>query len=660
VNAIAGALQSVTTAVGLVLDILILAWATRRLLGIRLSLTRTVLAGALAWAILDPLLTAMIGRPTETNVPVLILFAALAICCALLGAMVFLVLAEVFVPSGSLPTPLEWRRGLGGWLARTGRYLQVSRILVRHGLSGYLNGRWRADLGSADKRRRLARSLREALDACGVTFIKLGQVLATRSDLLPPEFVEELRSLQDHAAGIAWADVERVLTEELGGVDGVFAEIERTPLAAASIAQVHAARLHSGEVVVVKVQRPGVQVLVARDLDILRQLGRRLQRSSGWGRSLGAEDLATGFAQALREELDFRVEAGNMTAVAAAAAARSGGPEVRVPTAHEQLCTRRVLVMERLAGVSIATAAPTLSERGIDGEELARTLLECLLRQILIDGVFHADPHSGNILVLEDGTLGLLDFGSVGRLDAALRRNLQQLLLAINGGDAVAVSDALLMVVDAPEELDEPRLERALGSFIAQHLGPGRPAGIHMFTDLFRIVTAHGLSVPPQVAAVFRAMATAEGVLALLAPGFDMVGEAREFGGRQLAEKLAPEAVERSAMEQLAMLLPSLQRLPRRLDRISASLETGRLGVNVRLLADGPTRQVVGGWLHQILLTLLSATAGIMAVLLLGLSGGPRITAAVSLYQFFGYCLLIICAVLALRVLVVIFQVSRN
>lgn len=658
-TAIAGVLATVTTVVGLIIDILILAWATRRLLGIRLSLTRTILSGALAWAILDPLLTAMVGHPATTDIPVLVLFAALAICCALLGAMVFLVLAEVFIPSGALPTPLEWGRGLRGWVTRTGRYLEISRILVRYGLSGYLNGRRRADLGGTDSRRRLARSLREALDACGVTFIKLGQILATRPDLLPAEFIEELRGLQDHAAGIPWADVERVLVEELGGVDGVFAEIDHGPMAAASIAQVHRARLVTGEEVVVKVQRPGVQAVVARDLDILQQLARRLQRSGGWGRSLGAEDLATGFAHALREELDFRIEAANMTAVAAASVAAEGGSEVRVPTAHQQFCTHRVLVMERLVGISVAAAAPTLAERGVDGRELSSALLECLLRQILVDGVFHADPHSGNILLLEDGRLGLLDFGSVGRLDTALRRNLQQLLLAINGGDAVAVTDALLLVVGAPDELDGQRLERSLGAFAAQHLGPGRPADVRMFTDLFRIVTAHGLSVPPQVAAVFRAMATVEGVLSVLAPGFDMVGEARAFGTRQLAEQLEPRAMQRSVTEQLAMLLPSLQRLPRRLDRISASLETGRLGINVRLLADGPTREVVGGWLHQILLTLLSATAGIMAVLLLGLTGGPRITAQVSLYQFFGYCLLIICAVLALRVLVVIFRVSR-
>jgi ubiquinone biosynthesis protein len=659
VDAIGGLLQGVVTVVALVVDVLLLAWATRRLLGIRLSLVRTVLGGLVALAILNLVFAGMVGTVAAGDPASVIWFAVLGIASALLGAMVVLVLAEVFLPTGSVPGPLEWRRGLRGWLRRTARYSQISRVLVRHGLGGYLSGRWRVDIGTPDTRRRVARSVRRALDECGVTFIKLGQVLATRSDLLPPEFVDELRALQDQAARIPWTDVERVLRAELSGrIEDVFAHVEPVPLAAASIAQVHAARLHDGGDVVIKVRRPGVEVVVARDLDILARLARRLQRSTGWGRAIGAVDLADGFAAALRDELDFRIEARNMTAVAAAAP--RAGAAVRVPVPREELCTERVLVMERLDGIPVGLAGPAITERGLDGGELARALLGTLLRQVMLDGVFHTDPHAGNILLLADGRLGLLDFGSVGRLDPSLRRGLQRLLVAINGGDAMTVCDALLDVVDAPEELDEERLERALGAFVARHLGPGRPPDVRMFTDLFRIVAAFELAIPPAVAAVFRTMATAEGVLTGLAPGFDVVAEARAFGRRHLADELRPESLERTAMEQLALLLPSLRRLPRRLDRISSNLEKGRLSVGVRLLADRRERQTVAGLLHQVLLTVLSATAGIMGVLLLGLHGGPSVGASVTLYQLFGYCLLIICSVLALRVLVVIFRLSRD
>jgi ubiquinone biosynthesis protein len=180
-----------------------------------------------------------------------------------------------------------------------------------------------------------------------------------------------------------------------------------------------------------------------------------------------------------------------------------------------------------------------------------------------------------------------------------------------------------------------------------------------MFSDLFRIVSEHGLSVPPEVAAVFRALATLEGTLAQLAPGLDLVAEARAFAGRQGVEQLDPGAARRLAAEELTTLLPMLRRLPRRLERIAGAAEHGRLSLQVRLFADERDRRHVTGLLHQVLLTILAATAGIMAVLLLGTAGGPRVTATVSLYQLLGYNLLVVCAILALRVLVLIFRPDR-
>jgi ubiquinone biosynthesis protein len=156
---------------------------------------------------------------------------------------------------------------------------------------------------------------------------------------------------------------------------------------------------------------------------------------------------------------------------------------------------------------------------------LARSLLDCLLREIMLEGTFHADPHPGNVLLLADGRLGLLDFGSVGRIDQGLRSALQRLLLALDRGDPAGLADALLEVVERPEELDELRLERMLGRFLARHVAAGITPDVTMFTDLFRIVSGHGLAVPPEIAAVFRALATMEGTLTQLAPGFDIVAK---------------------------------------------------------------------------------------------------------------------------------------
>jgi ubiquinone biosynthesis protein len=563
--------------------------------------------------------------------------------------------SEALVPSGSLPGPVYLARALRRQAGRTRRYAQITRILVRRGLLPYQRGGRRSELASAEGRARLARSLRLALEDGGVTFVKLGQVLSTRRDLLPPEFIAELSRLQDDAPQVPWPQVEAVLRAELGaGVDEVFASFEREPLAAASIAQVHRATLAGGRPVVVKVRRPGVDGVAGQDLDIVLRLAVRLQRSTGWGRAVGAVTLAHGFADALREELDLRIEARNLTAVAAAAARHGPGP-VRVPTPEQSLCGPRVLVMDYLDGQPLVAAAAPPATRAA----LAASLLDTLLRQVLLDGTFHADPHPGNVLLLADGRLGLLDFGSVGRIDAGLRAALQRLLLALDRGDPASLADALLDVVERPEELDEARLERTLGRFAARHVAPGITPDVRMFTDLFRIVAEHGLAIPPEIAAVFRSLATMEGTLTQLDPGFDIVAGARRFASGQLAERLGPEELRRAAVDELAALLPMLRRLPRRVDRIGQALETGRLSVNVRLLADPSDRRFVTGLLHQVLLTFLAAAAGIMAVLMIGLHGGPAVTRQVSLYAFFGYCLLVVAAILAVRVLVLVFRPDR-
>ncbi len=526
---------------------------------------------------------------------------------------------------------------------------------MRHGLGPYLRGRRPTAPGS---RARLARSLRLALDEGGLTFVKLGQMLSTRRDLLPPEFIEELSLLRDHAAPIPWPDVETLLAAEyeVSTVE-LFASFDEEPLAAASVAQVHAARLRSGAEIVVKVQRPGIRAIVERDLDIVTRLARTLETRTRWGRATGAVDLANGFAQAIREELDFRVEARNMTAVAAS----DNDPNVVVPVPHPALCTARVLVMQRLHGVPLAAAGPVIAARGLDADALARSLLHCLLRQVLVGGVFHADPHPGNVLLLDGEThakLGLLDFGSVGRLDSALREALQRLLLAVDRGDPAAMGDALLDVVARPDEIDEERLERTLGQFLAQHLSSGLTPSARMFADLFRIVADYGLAIPPEVAAVFRALATLEGGLVEVSPGFDVVAEARGFAGQYVAERLKPEALRQSAADELAKLLPVLRKLPRRIDRIVGALDRGRLSVNVRLLADERDRRHVTALLHQSLMTVIAGVAGVMAVLLLGTPGGPEVTGTISLYELFGYFLLVIAAILALRVLAGIFRSS--
>ena len=631
-----------------------LAVGARRLLGLQLGVVRTVLAGVVgsaAWLAFG----LAIARPQQR--PFMLTTVQLGI--ALLVAMGFLVLAEAVLPSGSL-RPVTWARALRHRLARARRYLQISRIAARHGLFPYLRGRRRHQADTPAGRAGLARSVRLALEEGGVSFVKLGQLLATRRDLLPTEFVNELSRLHHQVTPAPWPQVEQVLGQELGTPDAVFDKLDARPLAAASIAQVHQARLRSsGAEVVVKVQRPGIRPVVERDLDIVDRMARRLQTRTRWGATIGAVELARGFANALHEELDFRVEARNMAVVAAASAVPGTDTSVRLPAVHPQLCTERVLVMERLDGLPLDAAGSVIDTRGLDRQVLARALLGCLLRQIMLGGVFHADPHPGNILLMDDGRLGLLDFGSVGRLDALLRSALQQFLLAIDRGDPAGLYDALLEVMVRPDDVDEQRLQRALGQFMARHLNPGATPEVEMFTDLFRLVASYDLMVPPEVAAVFRALATLEATLGRLAPGFDILAESRTFAAAQLSGQLQPTSLRQAANDELPTLLPMLRRLPRRADRITNALEHGRLGLGVRLFADPRDRRFLTTLVHQILLAFLGATTGIMAVLLLGSSGGPKLSPTVSLFQVLGYNLLVVSAVLILRVLVTTFRPPR-
>jgi ubiquinone biosynthesis protein len=638
-----------------------LAWAARRLLGRPVGTLRALAAGLLGFAAAE-----LFGRwllPAQTGHVAAFFTVALGI--PLVVAMIFIVVAEVLVPSGTGPQPVDVVRNARRALARSRRYSQISRIAVQHGLGPYLRGRRLRPADAAGGRAALAASLRSALEAGGVTFTKLGQLLSTRHDLLPVEFTAELARLQDRAEPEQWEQVEQVITQALGvPAAEVFAELEPEPAAAASIAQVHKARLHCadgpGDVVAVKVQRPGIRATVEQDLDILQRLAARLEKRTRWARAVGAVGVARGFAAAMREELDFRVEASNMAVIAATwpAQQRAVGGRIPVvmPALHEELSAEHVLVIEWLDGVSLRAARPQIDDRGLDRAELTGALLRSMVYQITEGGAYHADPHPGNILLLSDGRLALLDFGSVGRLDTQQRAALQNLLLAVGRGDPAALRDALLELVTRTADIDEQQLERALGQFMARHLAVGLPPSAEIFTDLFRLASRFQLAIPPEIGTVLRALATLEGTLSELEPDFDIVSQARDYAATHVTAQLAPKTVQKTAADELLALVPVLRRLPRRLDRISGSLEQGRLGVNVRLFADERDRRVVTGLTNQFLLTFLGAATGIMAALLLGVSAGPQIASDVSLAQLIGYNLLLVASILVLRVLFTIFR----
>ncbi|NOV98528.1 AarF/UbiB family protein [Isoptericola halotolerans] len=641
--------------------LLLFALFVRRVIGVRLGLPRTLLAAAVGTTLGPALVTSMLPVPPgSADTLDLLLYTALLSVVALVVAMFALATIEMLVPNGSLPGPVSTARGLRGRLRRSRRYLRILRVLAQHGLARFLRGGRHRGVATPEDRRALARSVRRAMEDAGVTFVKLGQQLGTRRDI-PPEFVAELSRLQDEAHPLPWPAVEAVLAAELGAPPSqVFASIDPEPLASASVAQVHVARTTAGRDVVVKVQRPGIASQVAGDLDILDRLARTLTARTAWARHLGLTDLVAGFAAALHEELDFRVERDNLATVAAGLEASAG---IVVPAAEPDLSTARVLVMERMPGIPLGAAEPVLARLGEDRRRaIAENLLHVVVDQVVVRGVFHVDLHPGNLLVADDGTLAMLDLGSVGRLGSRARTQLALLLAALSTADSVAVTDALLEVVDRPDVLDEHRLEQEVGEVLARFTGPSTVQAAQAaqaapaMAALFQLVARYRLGIPPQVAAAFRTLATLEGTLQVVCGGYDLIDGARRYAGRSAAHATSPRELRSTLEAELLGLVPVLRRLPRRIDRITDAVEHGRLQVNVRLLADPADRRFVTRLWHQALLVVLACTAGLMAVALFLAAPGPMVTDVVGIFHVLATALLAGSVILVMRLLVVIFR----
>ena len=643
-----------------VVSVLLFALFVRRVMGVRLSLARTVLAALIALFLGPALIALFVPIPSpDADTLTMVLYSGLLAVFILILAMFALAVLEMLLPNGTLPGPVTAWRSLRGRLRRTRRYLRILRIIARHGLVRFLRGGAPRGVGTPEERHELARSLRRALEDGGVTFVKLGQQLSTRRDLLPVEFVTELARLQDDAAPMPWETVAATIADELGGPpEQVLGSIEREPLAAASVAQVHAATTPDGTPVVLKVQRPGIRTQVARDLEILDRMAATLTTHTSWAANLGLSDLMAGFAAALTEELDFRIEQDNLATVAAGVRS-SGAERVQVPAALPQWCTARVLVLERMMGDPVGSPRAQATLAGLTAgrrDELATELLHVVLDQLTGHGVFHVDLHPGNLLVTEDGTLAMLDLGSVGRLGSQARASLTRLLAALGLGDSLAAADALLEVVDRPDRVDERRLEQELGEILLRFAPQGSANVTGAVAELFKLVARHRLGIPPQLAAAFRAVATLEGTLSVLAPGFDLVSTARDVGERQLAAAVSPGELKQTAERELATLLPLLRRLPRRMERIVDAAEHGRLQVNTRILAEPADRRFLVRLWHQALLTVLAATAGLMSVVLFAVAPGPMVTETVGLFHVLATALLAGSVILVMRLLVVFFR----
>ena len=485
-----------------------------------------------------------------------------------------------------------------------GRVHQIAAVLVRYGFGGLVQRvgmagaleragkalHWREpeDLARLEP----AARVRRALEELGPTFVKLGQILATRGDLFPPEWIAEFGKLQDAAPALPFAELRAQLVEDLGEApEAVFAELDPEPLAAASLAQVHRARLADGTAVVLKVRRPGIRPVIEADLRLLDRLAEIIEKEAPELARYRPREVIRQFAHSLRRELDFSAEGRNAERIARLFA---DTPAIVVPRIHWQWTGERLNVQDFIDGIPGRQAAALPD--GFDRRLLARQGADAVLRMILKAGFFHADPHQGNVFYLPGNRIAFIDFGMVGRLSEARRFEVATLMHGLVGRDARKVADVLLDW-SADSSGDAEALRSEIEAFVDEYHGVALKQldlGA-LLADVVAILREHGLALPPDLAMMIKAFITLEGMGRQLDPDFDIAGEAAPFLREVLLAHLAPRAIARRGWEALAGGLQMLAGLPQDIGRLLRAARRGK----VQLEVDVPALKAFGDQLDR-------------------------------------------------------------
>jgi ubiquinone biosynthesis protein len=418
------------------------------------------------------------------------------------------------------------------------------------------------------------------LEELGPTFVKFGQILSTRPDLLPPAYVAELTKLQDSATPVPLEAVRGVIFDELGqGPELAFSAFDDTPLASASIGQAHAAEI-DGVAVVVKVRRPGAVESVTQDLEILAELAELAGRSWAPAREYGVVGVVDDFSRTMRAELDYVQEAHHAERFARRFA---GDPRIHIPQVFWDRTTSRVLTLERVRGIKV-NDLDALDAAGIDRKELALRSATLLCEMVFEDGFFHADPHPGNIFVEADGRIGLIDFGMVGVIDRGVREQLVRALFAATRKDADRLTRAVLDICGQTRPRDRQTLRDDLDGLVRRYAA--RPLAeipaATVITETIDILRTHHLKLPLELAQLLKVLVMVDGLGRQLDPDFDLWGVLTPFARRLILESFAPQAVAHRLMDVLTEAVQLGVDAPDYLRRALAVLEQGGFDVHVR------------------------------------------------------------------------------
>jgi ubiquinone biosynthesis protein len=506
------------------------------------------------------------------------------------------------------------------------RYTDIGRLLLKH---GRIDGRGSRvgdvdESEGADSSREDAEQLATALEEMGPTFVKLGQVLSTRADILPPAYLKALGRLQDRVQPVPFEDIERVVSTELGvRMSRAFSEFSARPAAAASLGQVHRASLRDGRPVAVKVQRPDIRRQIVEDMDVLDELATFVDGHTEVGRRYKFAAMVEEFRLSLMAELDYRAEAANLVTIHESL---SHYDRIVVPLPVPDYSTARVLTMDWIAGRNLATIGP-IGRLELDGRDLARDLFRAYLDQILVDGFFHADPHPGNVLLTDDGRLALIDVGMVGRVDPNTQDALIKLLLAINSGRGGDAAEVMIGLGEKLAGFNRDAFRRRVAQIVSRNLNVA-VADVQAGAVIGEVLQASGeadLRPPSELTMIGKALLNLDEVARILDPTFEpnstIEQHANELLRKKMLQSASPSTVIGAAMDAKEFA----EKLPGRVNKVMDALAEGQLTLNVQGIDEKELMRGVQKLANRLTTGLVVAALVIGAALIMRIDATPKL-----------------------------------
>ena len=522
------------------------------------------------------------------------------------------------------------------------RYREIATLLWKYGRSDLVRQMGVDDLFEARADTRVngppPEDLANDLEAMGPTYVKIGQLLSSRSDLVPEVYLKPLSRLQDSVKPFSFDEVEHIILSELGArVSKAFSEFDPKPIAAASLGQVHFAALRDGRQVIVKVQRPEIRKQIAEDFETLTQIAEFLDAHTEFGRRYRFLTVLDEFRMTIQQELNYEREAQNLIALGENLAEFQ---KIRVPQPISDYTTRSVLTMDFIQGRKITALSP-LTRLDLNGAPLARELFNAYLKQIMVDGMFHADPHPGNVFLTDDGHIALIDLGMIGRVGPVLQENLLKLLIAVSEADSEQAGEIIIGISRTDENFNKEQFRRRMGQIIAsaqnqslEQLNVGKS-----LLDMSKTAIDNGLFVPSELTLLGKTLLQLDEIGKIIDPVFDPYEAFRRDLKTLLTQRLRKHASQGTVINSLLELKNLFTNLPARLNRILDAVANAELEVKVKAV---DTKMLVEGFQK----VANRITAGvILASLILGASLLMRIQ---TRFTLFGYpALAIICFLVA-------------